>query len=120
MHVAAFIDPRRWNPRKGQTGKLFDVILTARPGIGQNCDVGLIGKVEFFQHRTAILATIPDGNEIKMYLRIIFYHFEPAAGFQFSLAIRAPRGPEVNPRLGQATSSSRGPFVRPENLRAEK
>jgi hypothetical protein len=63
------------------------MILTARPRIGQNGDVGLIGDLEFSQHRGSIFTAIPDGNEVKMHIRIVFYHFDPAAAFQFSLAI---------------------------------
>src|SRR5437773_11007387 len=39
--IAGFINPRRRNPRQRQTGKFFDVILSARSGIGQNSDIRL-------------------------------------------------------------------------------
>jgi hypothetical protein len=63
------------------------MIFATRTRIGQNRHVLLIGKLKLRKHGTAVLAAVPDGNEIKMHLRIIFHYFEPAAVFQFSLAI---------------------------------
>jgi len=94
--IAALINPSCWNPRKRQTDKLFDVIFAARSGIGQNRHVWLIDKVKFFQHGSAVLAAVPDGNKIKMHPRIVLHYFEPAAVFQFSLAIRAPGRPQMH------------------------
>jgi len=94
--IAALINPSCWNPRKRQTGKLLDVIFAARSGIGQNCHVWLIHKVKFFQHGSAILAAVPNGNKIKMHPRIVLHYLEPVAAFQFSLAIRAPGRPQMH------------------------
>ena len=108
--IAAFINPGRWDPSERRSGELFDlVIAAARAGIGQYRHVWLIGDLEFLQHRFSIAAIVPNRHEIKFHLRIGFHDFEPAAVFQFDLAIRAPWRPEMN------NAKIRG-FDRGENL----
>src|SRR5213079_3516790 len=94
--ISTFVDPGCWNPRNRHTGELFDVIFATWTGIGQNREVRLIGELKLREHGTAILASVPDRNEIKMHLWIFFHYFEPTAAFQFSLAIRAPGCPEMH------------------------
>src|SRR5436190_22506982 len=96
MEISTFVDPGCWNPRNRHTGELFDVIFATRARIGQNRQVRLIGELNPRKHGTAILAIVPDRNEIKMHLWIFFHYFEPAAAFQFSLAIQVPGCPEMH------------------------
>src|SRR5262249_21689197 len=72
--VADLVDPRRWDPRNRQTGEPLDMTFAAWTGIGQNGHVRLVCYVELFQHRASILATVPNGNEIKMHLGIVSHH----------------------------------------------
>ena len=95
--IAVFVNPSRRDPRKRQAGELFDLVFaTTRAGIGQNCHVRLIGDVEFFQHRAAVVAVVPNRDEIKFHLRIVLNDFEPAAALEFSLTIRTPRRPKMD------------------------
>src|SRR5258708_35154229 len=57
--IASFIDQRRWYPGERHSGKLLDLrVAVTRPGIGQNRDVGLIGDLEFGEHRFSIAAVV--------------------------------------------------------------
>src|SRR5262245_30849082 len=95
--IAAFVNPSRRNPAERQTGKLLDLVVTAaRTRISENCHVWLVADCEFVQHRAPVLPIVPNRDEIKFHLRIVGDHFRPAAAFEFSLAIRAPRRPKVN------------------------
>jgi hypothetical protein len=76
---------------------LFNLVLTApRTGIGHDCDVRLIGNVEFFQHRAAILTVVPNGNETEFHFGICLNNVAPAVAVEFSLTIGAPRRPKMH------------------------
>jgi hypothetical protein len=101
MEIAAFVNPSGRDPGDRQAGELLGFIFpAARAGIGHNRHVRLIRDLKFLEHGAAIAAVIPDGNEIESYLRIVLYRLEPAAGFEFGLAVRAPRSPEMDHRPG--------------------
>src|SRR5580765_5577388 len=95
--IAAFVNPSCRNPIQRQTSKLFDLVFaTTRTGISENCHVRLRSDPEFVQHCAAALPIIPDRDEIKFHLWIFIDHFGPPAGFEFGLAVGAPRRPEMN------------------------
>src|SRR4029453_6108903 len=78
--IAAFVNPSRGNPRYGHPGELLDLVVTlARSRVRQNRDVGLVRDLEFLQHRTAVLAIVPNRDEIKFPPWIVFNGLEPAA-----------------------------------------
>ena len=66
------------------------------PGSARIVTFGCVGDPEFVQHRAPVLPIVPDRDEIKLHLWIFIDHFGPPAGFEFSLAVGAPRRPEVN------------------------
>src|SRR5689334_21668980 len=95
--IAAFVNPSRRDPAQRQTGKLLDLIVTAtRTGVSENCHVRLVGDPELVQHRASVLPIIPNRDETKFHLWIFTDHFGPPAGFELSLAVGAPRRPEMN------------------------
>src|ERR1043165_9288060 len=97
--VTVFEDPGCRDPRKGQPGELFDLLVAvARTGVGQNHDIRLLPDSKPFEHLPAIVPVVPHRDEIKFYVRIVFYRLGPAPVFQFGLAIRTPRRPEMNYR----------------------
>src|SRR6266513_2260808 len=67
-----------------------------RARVGENNDVRLISDLIFRQHRFAIVAAIPDGNEKEIHLWIFLHHFRPATALEFRLAIATPRRPEMD------------------------
>src|SRR5439155_16064479 len=94
--IAAFVNPGRRNPRERQTRKLPDLVFTATwTRISKNRHVRLISNAELVQHRAPILPIIPDRDEVKSHPWIVIDCFGPAAAFQFSLTIRAPRRPQM-------------------------
>ena len=58
-----------------------DVFADARAGVSQNGHIRLIADLEFFQHGAPVFTAVPNGDEIKFYLRIVLHGFEPAAAF---------------------------------------
>src|SRR5215831_18054889 len=78
--IAAFVNPSCGNPRERHFGKLLDLVIPlARSWIRQNSNVWLVCDLEFLQHCAAVLAIIPDRNEIKFHLWIFFNGLEPTA-----------------------------------------
>src|SRR3954447_15479065 len=60
MQVPAFVDPGGWDPAQRLIIEALGfVIAFPRAGIGQDGDIGLIGEIEFLQHRAAIVAVVP-------------------------------------------------------------
>jgi len=94
--IAAFENPRGRNPTERQIEETLDLVGAARARIGKDRHVRLASNLEFRQHRSSIVAAVPDRDKVEFNLRILFDRFEPAATFQFRLAIRTPGRPEMN------------------------
>src|SRR5947207_5694340 len=72
--IAAFVNPGCGNPAQRKIEKPLDLGVTlSRTGIGENGDVGLAGQLVFREQRLAVFAAIPDRNEIKFHVRIVFH-----------------------------------------------
>src|SRR4029453_7936684 len=100
--IAAFVNPSRGNPREWYSGELLDLVVPfARSRVRQDGHVPLSCNLEFLQHRTAVFAIIPNGNEIEFHLWIFFNGLEPAAALQFCLAIETQGRPKMhNAKIG--------------------
>ena len=64
--------------------------------MGSDRDVRLVGKTEPLQHGATVVAIVPDGNKNEFRFRVFLRHFQPATILQLSLAIRAPRRPQMD------------------------
>src|SRR5207237_307723 len=68
--VAALVNPGRWNPAQRQVKEALDLGVAA-PGtwVGEDGHVRLVRELIFSEHRPAVFAAVPDGNEIEFHLR---------------------------------------------------
>src|SRR5215813_10388844 len=60
--IPAFENPCGRDPAHRQTGKLLDVISSARPGISQQGNIWLLSKIVLCEGGAPVLAAVPDGD----------------------------------------------------------
>src|SRR5436190_16188427 len=76
--IATLENPGGWDPTKPQIEEALDLVRAPRPRIGKDGDVRLAADLKFGQHRSSILATVPDRDKVELNLRILFDRLEPA------------------------------------------
>src|ERR1700681_4409013 len=79
--IATLENPSGRNPAERQIEEALNFVRAARPRIGEDGHVRLAGNLKFGQHRSSILAAVPDRDKVELNLRILFDRFEPATTF---------------------------------------
>src|SRR5689334_6527249 len=95
----------------------MNLVTCARTGVGENDHVRQVCQFVLLEHGGTVIATVPHGNEVELYLWIGLHSLRPSAAFQFRQTISAPRRPEMN-HAGGLSFDTLGDFLFGGRIRA--